>query len=169
MPAGTKKAPRTRSSITPLQPDQPIETLGTTPSVSTTLPSPRPSAAPSVARETPKRSFSTRTQQMLEAVQYRLNGVDPLNLFGLTMETIRYCGLRDPAAHINNFRAFGDKLKLHLVPQGTLSPTAEKMVVWYAENTVLDSEGVVTAIARIQAIALLMAACTSDLPLNDAV
>lgn len=104
---------------------------------------------------------------MEEVVRYRLWGTDSLSIAGLTMEILRFCGIREPAAMIPNLREFGLRLKNDLVRDGELSPAAAAMARWYGEHTQLDSESVVTVIVRIQAVSILALAAINGTHIGE--
>ena len=76
---------------------------------------------------------------------------------GLSLECLRFCGLVEPSAHIQNLHTFGRRLKTILMGNGeTLSASGTALCEYYADHTRLDAFSILTCIVRAQAVALLM-------------
>lgn len=157
MPSKTKKNTARRSSISP---QLPVSSMVTpvTPSNSV-QPASKPPSAKQSAPELSSQSmwtYSERETKMLDVVEYRIREADSLQLVGLVLEVLQFCGVRDPSAMLGNLRTYGDKLKAGLIQDGRLTEPARDMVSWYARTTQLDSESVTIVVARIHAIGLLV-------------
>lgn len=75
----------------------------------------------------------------------------------MSLECLRFCGLIEPTAHIQNLHTFGRRLKTILLGNGeSLSASGLALCEYYADHTRLDPISILTCIVRAQAVGLLM-------------